>query len=432
MYDYSSLPRHNVLCIDMQSFYASVECIMRGLDPTTAKLCVVGDANRNGSVVLASSPTMKKNYKIKTGSRLYEVKRIGDPDIVIAQSRMGLYINFSKLINEIFRQFVPDEAIWTYSVDESFLTLDGTEKLWGTPYEAAKKIRSEIFHYTGLISTCGIGENIFLSKFALDTLGKKKGIGEIRYETAQEIIHPTKIGEMWGIGTQMEKHLNGLGINTIGDLAHYPLHILKKKFGVNGEKLHMYAWGIDPSPVIYKEGSPQSVFGFNHADEVDPVKSVGRSIVLLSDYIEEEPTLQVIRELTEEVCEVLRKSAKAGKTVHLSVEYSKNCQAKGFSRQLTDPISTNDVVDIFNMCKVIYYKHHIKDMPVRRLRVAISKLTQENHCLLNPEKEKRKKIADASDSLNNKYGKGTVRTASTLKNTSIMKERVKKVNGHYE
>ncbi|KAF6628143.1 hypothetical protein H6F38_20215 [Paenibacillus sp. EKM208P] len=139
MIDYSKLPHHEVACIDMKSFYASTEAVDMGLDPLTSLLAVVGDKNRPGSVVLASSPALKKQFGIRTGNRLYEIP--SDPRIQIVNARIGLYLDTSMTITKLLNQYVPTEAISTYSVDESWITLDGTERYTGQrakPYNVSR------------------------------------------------------------------------------------------------------------------------------------------------------------------------------------------------------------------------------------------------------------------------------------------------------
>lgn len=436
--DYSSQPRHNVLCIDMKSFYASIEAVALGIDPLKAKLVVVGDVNRNGSVVLASSPAMKSLYSIKTGSRLYEVQRIKDEEIIITQARMSYYLSMSKRITEIFETFVPPSAIHTYSVDESWLTLNGTEKLWGTPKETAQKIMKKIYQETGLISTVGIGDNKFLAKFVLDTYGKKEFIAEARYEDVINLFHHLPVKKMWGIGDGITKRLNKLNIFTVGQLSQSNPETLKKEFGVIGQQLYEYSWGIDHSPVFYDENNPpQKAFGFMQDDEVlnQNIKSVGRGVTLLEDYVENDDVLLVVRDLVEEVCEVLRNHHLEGKTVHLSIDYSYKSSIKGFSRQKTfkSNLYTSDVKEIFNLAKDIFFKHHKKGGIVRKVRVSINNLIKEQIELFDDEdKLKRKKVSQAIDILNNKFGKGTIRSASSFNKKSISKTRKDKIGGHFQ
>ncbi|RAK14024.1 IMS family protein with HHH motif [Anoxybacillus vitaminiphilus] len=239
LFDISKLPTNNILCIDMKSFYASCECVDHGLDPLKDYVVVVADKNRSGSVVLAASPKMKSEYGIKTGSRLYQVP--SDRRIHIFNARMKRYLEVSVQITELFLSFVPFEAILTYSVDESWLTLDGTQKLHGTPKEAANKIRHAIWEKFGLPSCIGIGPNRFISKVVLDVYAKKQGIAECTYQEVPEKLWAVPLREIWGIGEKMEQHLNNMGMYTLGDVANSSLERLRKRFGVIGEQLYYHA-----------------------------------------------------------------------------------------------------------------------------------------------------------------------------------------------
>lgn len=431
-----NLPRHNVLCVDMKSFYASCEAVYRGLDPLEVKLVVVGDINRDGSVVLAASPQMKKIYNIKTGSRLFEVKKIKDPDIIIAQARMEYYLNTSKRIQNIFLKFVPPNSLHQYSVDESWLTIDGTFRLWGDARNTAKLIIEKIKTETGCIATVGIGQNKFQAKFCLDVYGKHKGIAECNYENFQKLFHHLPVKEMWGIGDGIAKRLNRLNIHTVGDIAKTNPDTLKKEFGVIGLQLYEYSWGIDYSPVFYDENNPPpSAFGFFNNDvPSDNLKSIGRGVTLLRDYIKREDIILVIRELLEEVCEQLRKKNLQGRTVHLSVGYSRNTNKKGFSRQFSfKELYSNDPEDFIQTCVELLDKNHSTGPAVRTLRVAISKLQEEQPELLEePSKSKRKKIINTMDLINDKFGKGAIRPAFSYKIESISRDRNNKIGGHYK
>lgn len=137
MVDYSKMPHNKILCIDMKSFYASCSAVMLGLDPLECYLAVVGNVERQGSVVLAASPRLKKEFGVKTGSRLFEIP--DDPRIQLVEPKMATYLRISTEITRVFHRYVPKEAIHTYSVDESFIQVDGVIDLWGDPMTIAKK-----------------------------------------------------------------------------------------------------------------------------------------------------------------------------------------------------------------------------------------------------------------------------------------------------
>src|SRR5699024_10108633 len=135
-------PNRHILCIDMKSFYASCAALAKGLNPPTARLAVVADLNRRGSVVLAASPKLKKEYGIRTGSRLFEIP--DDDQIIVVSAQMNLYLQDSTEMIRVFNKYVAKEGMHTLSLDESFLEVDGTNRLWGDPEEVAYLIKEEI------------------------------------------------------------------------------------------------------------------------------------------------------------------------------------------------------------------------------------------------------------------------------------------------
>lgn len=428
--DYSNLPRHDILCVDMKSFYATCECIDKGFDPMRKKLAVVGKIDNDGSVVLAASPALKK-MGISTGSRLFEIKALKDKSIYVTQARMGFYQRVSTQIREIFELFVPPDHIDVYSVDEAWLTLDGTRGIWGSPWEVAHKIRHEILKQTGIIATVGIGDNKLLAKVVLDNYGKYELIAECRYEDIRHMLHPLPVGDMWGVGRQMERHFLNMKIYTIGDLANASEDLMRKHFGKNGVRLVRNANGLDDLPVLYKDNKGLSAFGLGDDDS----KSIGRGVTLWEDYRDIESILLITKELIEEIAHSLRKRQRIGKVLHLTIGYSRTDEAKGFSRQKKMSHYTDNSEKLFTIAKEIFFEHHIADKPVRFVRVSIGDLAHQSEELeetLTEEDIKNKKLAKVQDTLNEKFGKGTISKATSLQKKSISKEQNKKRGGHYE
>ena len=153
MYDYSVCPHYDILCIDLKSFFASVSCRLKGLDPKTTKLAVVGDTKSIGSVVLAATPELKK-LGIKTGSRLFEIP--ARSDIYIINPSMKIYLDYSMRITEIALKYVAPEDFHQYSVDEFFMDVTHSYKLFAdSPKELAKLIKDEIYEETKIGSAIG-------------------------------------------------------------------------------------------------------------------------------------------------------------------------------------------------------------------------------------------------------------------------------------
>lgn len=183
---YEHAPNRPIICIDMRCFYASCMAMLENLDPLKVPIAVIGNFQQKGSIVLAASPPMKKRFGIKTGSRLFEIPK--HPDIRLFEPKMEFFVQMSMEITNLINQFVPKEAIHVYSIDESFVDLSGTEKLWGPPEETAKFIQESIYRQFQIPSAVGMGPNMLMAKLALDLEGKKKDFAKWTYEDV-----PTKL-----------------------------------------------------------------------------------------------------------------------------------------------------------------------------------------------------------------------------------------------
>lgn len=416
MIDYGKLPKHTLLCVDMKSFYASCECVTRGLDPLNDYLVVIGDKNYSGSIVLAASPKVKEDYGIKTGSRLFQIPR--DKKIHLVEARMALYLNKSLLINRLLNEFAPLEAIHTYSVDEFWVCIDGTERLLGDKWQIAEKIQKRILTELGLPSCLGIGPNKFLAKVILDIEGKHTGIAYCGYEDVKEKLWPQPVEKIWGIGRRMKRNLNRLGILTLGHLANYPLEQLKKHYGIIGEQLYWHSWGVDLSPVT----------GY---DSIPTPKGFSQGITLLKDYSDKEQIQRVILELAEEVARRARRAKLAGRTVTLALGYSRNQGGGGFSRSYTRQEPTNVTKDIYEICQKIFLANYRGEI-VRQVHLSLTNLSPAQMIQLSlfEDKEKNYKLGYVLDEIRDKYGNTALLRAQSFMEGGIMLDRAKKIGGH--
>ena len=161
-------------------------------------------------MVLAASPAMKKRFGVKTGTRLFEIPN--SPEIKLFEPKMGYFLNMSMAVTEILHKYVPAEAVHVYSVDESFIDLTGTEKLWGPPEETIITIQQEILDTLQLHSTAGMGPNMLMAKLALDLEAKKTGFAKWTFDDVQTKLWPViPLSEMWGIGPNMERNSEQYG-----------------------------------------------------------------------------------------------------------------------------------------------------------------------------------------------------------------------------
>lgn len=415
--DYSTYPCHDILCIDMRSFYASVEAIRLGLDPMQVMLAVVGDMKRPGSIVLAASPALKKTYGISNVSRFFELPN--DPNIHVVQAHMSDYIKASLNITKLLMKYVPKEAIHVYSIDETWITVNGLEKLYGNRWQIAKKVKSDIFHTYGLTCSIGIGDNKFLAKVVMDLYAKKTGIAECTYEDVKTKLWPFPVEDIWGIGSRMKDNLNRMGIVTLGQLAKTEVNKLKRHFGIMGEQLYWHAWGIDLSPVYGN---------FLNTEQ----KGFGHGITLLRDYSKEEVSICIL-ELCEEVCKRARKENKVGKTIQLSIQYS-STNGSGFQRSRSIYSPTNITRTMFDVCMQIFRNFYDGTSAIRRVSVSLNNLSDSGLLQLSLFEDENKKllINEVMDNIRDKHGSTAILRASSYLDSGITRDRSKKIGGHYK
>lgn len=291
----------NILAIDLKSFYASVECIDRCLDPFKTALVVADESRGDGTIVLAASPFIKEKYHVKSRCRLNEVDK-NIPGLIIAQPKMARYLEVSAQINDIYEEFVSCEDLFVYSIDESFLDVTNYLKVHNdTPKSYAKKIIERIRAKTGLTVTAGIGLNLFMAKAAMDIEAKHNSdfIAEWNYESISEHLWPVfPLNKMWGIGKQLEVKLNKLGFYTVGDIAASDPNYLKRIFGVIGEEIYYHSLGYDDALLQERYQAKE--------------RSLSCGQVLLRDYHKEEiPTL--IRDMALELSDKMHEENVASK-----------------------------------------------------------------------------------------------------------------------
>ena len=236
----------HIAVIDMKAFYAYVECVERKLDPFKTPLVVCDPTRGDGTIVLSVSPFLKAQG-VPSRCRRRELPQI--EGLILAQPRMGLYVKKSAEIISIVLDYIAEEDIHIYSIDEFFINLDPYLKTYScTAYQLVRKIQDAINSQTGLMTTAGLSFNMLMAKVALDNDAKKRPpfIAKWDKKDIQEKLWKiTPLTKMWGISHGYEAKLNAMGITTIGQLANTNKNLLKEKFGVIGEQLWEHANGID-------------------------------------------------------------------------------------------------------------------------------------------------------------------------------------------
>lgn len=283
------------IAIDLKSFYASVECIERGLDPLTTNLVVADNSRTEKTICLAVTPSLK-SYGVSGRPRLFEVvqrvreinatrlynlrkrefsgfsynkKELDDDlnlklDYIVAPPRMSFYMEYSTRIYNVYLKYIAPEDIHVYSIDEVFIDVTSYLNTYGlSAKELVQKIILDVLHETGITATAGIGTNLYLAKIAMDVVAKHIPADEhgVRIAELDEISYREKLWEhkpltdFWRIGRGYTKKLESVGLYTMGDIArcslgkeedYYNEDLLRRMFGKNTELLIDHAWGWEP------------------------------------------------------------------------------------------------------------------------------------------------------------------------------------------
>jgi len=411
----------NFLCIDLKSFFASCECVERGLDPFTTPLAV--SSGQDGAIVLAISPYLK-SLGISNRCRMYEIPK-DIPGLIIAKPKMRLYTQVSAQIVGIYLDYVSEEDILVYSVDEVFL--DVTEYLeyhQMNDYQLALAIQDKVLQETKIPSACGIGPNMLISKIALDIEAKKNPdmIAKWGYDDIPEKFWKIRpLSKFWGIGPRMEKRLNAMGLYTIGDVANVPTSRLKKEFGVMGMELHYHTNGIDMTRITTEPYVPKS-------------KSIGHGQTLYRDYYGEE-IKPIMMEMIDDVTKRMRSGNYEGDVVHLSITYSRKGSDKGFSRQRKLDHPTQTSYQIYETCCELFNKYY-EGKPIRKVRIAVTNLKpKKNYYQLNLFEDsnaqiKKQNIAEAVDEIKFRYGKNSILRGISFTDKGNARHRNTLIGGH--
>ena len=412
------MERH-IMCIDLKSFFASCECVERNINPFTTPLVVANPKQGKGAITLAITPYLKSKG-IKSRTRLYEIPPWVKYEIV--PPRMSLYIKKSKEVVDIYLNFVSEEDLHIYSIDECFLDVTYYLKMYQmSDRDLAKKILETITARTGLTANCGIGPNMLLAKVAMDVEAKKykDGIAKWTYDDISTKLWPiTPLSKMWSIGSRMEARLNAMGLYYIGDIARYDKKLLKKKFGVIGEELWEHANGIDESVISDFKIPPKS-------------SSYSNSQVLFKDYDGNNIKI-IIRETIEVVCRRLRKNKKNAGIIGLGIGYSIDVGGGFYHTVKVNPTSDED--EFFFVCTNIFDKFY-NGMPIRKVSIAAGGLTSDASLQLNlfnnvEAVEDNKKLNETVDKIKEKYGNNSIIKASNLLSDSTAIDRNGKIGGH--
>ena len=411
------------LCIDLKSFYASVECAERGLDAMTTNLVVADPERTEKTICLAVSPSMKK-LGVKNRCRLFQIP--SNIEYIIAVPRMQLYIDYSAEIYSIYLKYVSKEDIYPYSIDECFLDVTHYLNLYQvSAQELGQTIMDDIMRTTKVPASCGIGTNLYLTKIALDITAKhaKNSIGYLDEELYQKTLwNHTPLTDFWRVGPGIARRLQSIGILTMGDLAHANEDQLYRMFGVDAELLIDHAWGREPVTMAdiknYKSKS----------------NSISSGQVLPCDYNYEDARL-VIKEMTDLLCLDLVEKDLLTDNLSLMVGYSNSLGVRPASASVSLAVATNSISKLMPQMMEIYDRIVNPDWPIRRMNISFNHLVDEAYMQYDlfsdpAEMEREKRLQKAAIEIKKKFGKNAILKGMNLEEAGTTRIRNQQIGGH--
>ena len=408
--------------IDARSFYASVECVARGLDPMKAKL-VVADASRTDKTIcLAVSPALKA-LGVRNRCRLFEVPK--DIDFIIAKPRMKHYVEMAANIYRIYLRHLSKEDMHVYSIDEIILDVTDYLKLYKIKArDFALQLMKEVKDELGIPMTCGIGTNMYLAKVASGITAKHspEGIGWLTEEKFIKTLHKhTPLTDFWQISRGISSHLARLGIYDMEGITKADEDLLYKEFGVNAELLIDHAYGREP--VRMKD--IKAYKGRSH--------SLGSGQILPNGYYHDDAKL-VLKEMVDSLCLDLAKKGLVSNLLVVDINYDDD---------IHDHVHFSVRLASLTNLSSIYMKEAARAFDektdwtrkVRRINVAFADVCSEDYEQYDlfadvEEVNKDKSLRDALLLIEEKYGKNAVLRGMDYKKNATRRERNTMVGGH--
>lgn len=365
------------------------------LDLRDVPSVIAGDKASRHSIILAKSTPAKK-YGIHTGEPLFQALE-KCPDLIVAQPDYGLYVEASRHFVQMLREFSP--VVQQYSIDEAWVDMTGTQRLFGSPRLAAEKMRQRIWDELGFTVNVGISSNKLLAKMAGD-FEKPNKVHTLFPEEMEAKMWPLPVRDLFLVGSATEKKLKGLGIYTIGDLAKTELTVLRKRLGKHGETIWHYANGRNAEMVT---------------PEPEENKGYGNSTTTAEDVVTYDQAHQVLLSLCETVAMRLRQDGKFGSCVAVHLRTN---EFQHFSHQTLLHGATNITTELFEASCKIFDEAWDGITPLRQLGVQVTRLSSEPYQQydffsgLSPVQYERKlRLDETVDALRDKYGEEIIRRA---------------------
>lgn len=411
------------ICIDLKSFYASVECVERGLDPMTTNLVVADPERTDKTICLAITPAMKA-MGISNRCRVFQIPK--GVEYIMAEPRMALYIDYAAEIYGVYLKYIAKEDIHVYSIDEAFMDVTDYLDLYGmTARELGIRIMEDIYRTTGVRSACGIGTNLFLAKIALDITAKHSQdyIGELDEESYRRSLwNHRPLTDFWRVGSGIAARLARLGICTMGDIAATDEEVLYRMFGMDAELLIDHAWGRESTTIAdIKAYTPQN-------------RSITSGQVLMRDYSFEEGKL-IIKEMADLLCLDLVEQNLITDSITMQVGYGNSYGEPPVRGTAALPFKTNADKIILPALVELYDKTVDSRYAIRRVNLSCNRVIKEEYRQYNfladmEELEKDRKAQQAMLEIKKRYGKNAVLRGMNLEESATTRERNRQIGGH--
>jgi len=420
----SIMPVRQYLCIDQKSFYATVECVERGLDPMTTNLVVADPERSENTICLAVSPSMKA-LGVKNRCRIKDIP--GHIKHIVAQPRMQLYIDYAAEIYAVFLKYIAPEDIHVYSIDESFLDVTNYLKMYGmTAKELAVMIIKDVKDTVGTICTCGIGTNLYLAKIALDIKAKHAVdfIGVLDEESYRaELWKHRPITDFWQIGEGKATRLRNRGITSMHDVAMASEELLYNMFGIDAELLIDHAWGRESTTIAdikaYRSKS----------------KSLSSGQVLMRDYKYHEGEI-IAKEMMDQLCLDMAAKKLATDSVSLYVGYSYTQGIPGSGGTAKLATETNLASMLVPAIETLYRRIVDPRFVIRRVCLSCNNVVEDIGVLqLNMFEDTTKQLRDKAIQetmlgIRAKYGKNSILKGVNFDPAATGRERNLQIGGH--
>ena len=410
------------LCIDLKSFYASVECAERGIDPFEINLVVADPSRGGGAITLAATPAIKK-LGVPSRGRIYEIPK--DIEYIIAPPRMSLYMEYSAKIYGIMLKYISADDIHVYSCDEAFLDVTTYISLYKkTAKQIAQMILDDILKETNITATVGIGSNLYLAKVALDITAKHSSdnMGYLDEGLYRQLLwHHKPLTDFWHVGPGTANRLAMLGIDDMAGIAHCDEEVLYKIFGVNAEYLIDHSWGREPCTIEdIKAYRPKA-------------NSISNSQILFEDYKANDAFL-VMKEMVDVNVLQLTENHLVTNHISLFIGYSKNVikPSRG-SRKIG--VTTNSCKLLMEEFILLFKKIIVKDYPIRQIAISFGNLKDEYFEQYNlftdmEDIDKERRLQQTLVFIQNKYGKNSVLKGMNFYDKATQRKRNTLIGGH--